>query len=39
MSDTLSDATPRLVGCYEAGDIGAKQYFVTEIPGDLLSRR
>ncbi|WP_180539777.1 glycoside hydrolase family 18 protein [Nevskia soli] len=34
MSD---DATKRLVGYYEAGDIGAKQYFVTDIPGDLLT--
>src|SRR5271170_1821622 len=37
MSDTLSAATLRLVGYYEAGDIGAKQYFVTDIPGALLS--
>jgi len=37
MSDTLSAPTKRLVGYYEAGDIGAKQYFVTDIPGDLLS--
>ena len=37
MSDALSAATMRLVGYYEAGDIGAKQYFVTDIPGDLLS--
>jgi chitinase len=37
MSDTLSAVTKRLVGYYEAGDIGAKQYFVTDIPGGLLS--
>src|ERR1700722_18646180 len=36
MSDTLS-AVARLVGYFEAGDIGAKQYFVTDIPGDMLS--
>jgi hypothetical protein len=33
MSDTLSAATIRPVGYYEAADIGAKQYFVTNIPG------
>ncbi len=37
MSDTVSAATTRLAGYYEAGDIGAKQYFVSDIPGDLLS--
>src|SRR5580658_4290752 len=37
MSDTLSAATIGLVGYYDAGDIGAKQYFVTNIPGVLLS--
>ncbi|MGA7413389.1 MAG: hypothetical protein WBW33_23140 [Bryobacteraceae bacterium] len=37
MSNTLSAATLRLVGYYEAGDIDAKQYFVTDIPGDRLS--
>ncbi|MGA7411270.1 MAG: hypothetical protein WBW33_12340 [Bryobacteraceae bacterium] len=37
MSDILSAATLSPVGYYEAGDIGAKQYFVTDIPGDRLS--
>ena len=37
MSDSLPAATKRLVGYYEAGDIGPKQYFVTDIPGGLLS--
>ena len=37
MGDDLPAATKRLVGYYEAGDIGPKQYFVTDIPGGLLS--
>jgi len=37
MSDILPAATKRLVGYYAAGDIGAKQYFVSDIPGNLLS--
>ena len=38
MSDTLSAVANRLVGYFEAGDIGAKQYFVTDIPGNVLSQ-
>src|SRR5277367_5966083 len=37
MSENISGATMRLVGYYDAGDIGKKNYFVTDIPGDLLS--
>lgn len=37
MSDSPPAGTKRLVGYYDAGDIGAKQYFVTNIPGGLLS--
>jgi chitinase len=37
MNDTLPATTKKLVGYYEAGDIGAKQYFVRDIPADLLS--
>ena len=37
MSDSLPAAKKRLVGYFEAGDIGPKQYFVTDIPGGLLS--
>ena len=37
MSNTVSATANRLVGYYEAADIGAKEYPVTSIPGDLLS--
>jgi chitinase len=37
MSDTVPATTKKLVGYFEAGDIGAKQYFVPDIPADLLS--
>src|SRR5215469_10514562 len=37
MSDDFPATTKRLVGYYEAGDIGPKQYLVTDIPGGLLS--
>jgi len=37
MSNDLPATAKRLVGYYEAGDIGPKQYLVTDIPGGLLS--
>ncbi len=37
MSDTVSTASKKLVGYYEASDIGAKRYFVTDIPAGLLT--
>jgi len=37
MSTGLSAATSRLVGYFAAGDIRAKSYFVTDIPGGLLT--
>jgi chitinase len=37
MTNPVSAGTKKLVGYYEAGDVGAKQYFVTGIPAALLS--